>query len=305
MEKKDLLSMRDLSVDELGRVIELAGKIKKDPGGYKDGLGGRNMVLIFEKPSTRTRVSFEVSMLQLGGHVISITTNTSQFERGETVADSAKVLERYVDAIMARVIKHETLLELSQNSRVPVINGLSDIEHPCQIISDLLTIHEIKGSFEDVRIAYVGDGNNVCNSLILGCAMAGLELEVASPEKYMPGREVVNDSRDMAKSTGASIKLGNDPFKAVEEADFVYTDVWISMGQEAEKAGRMNAFADYQVNEELLSKAASDVRVMHCLPAHRGMEISGEVLDGPMSIVWDQAENRLHAQKAILMELIR
>jgi ornithine carbamoyltransferase len=304
MEKRDLLSMSDISPRELLDTIKLIGEIKAHPERYRGRLDGKIMVMIFEKPSTRTRVSFESAIIQLGGHAINISRNTSQLERGETVADSAKVLERYASAIVARVNFHETLVELAANSRVPVINGLSDREHPCQIISDLFTIHEVAGTFKGVKVAYVGDGNNVCNSLLLGCAMAGVSLAVSSPDGYLPEKGIVDRAKKIAKSGGAKIEVGSDPLHAAKDADFIYTDVWISMGQEDDEDKRMDAFQDYQVNGKLLGKAGKDVKVMHCLPAHRGLEITGEVLDGESSIVWDQAENRLHAQKAILLNLL-
>ena len=302
--KRDLLSVSDITPQELMGAIKLIRDVKEDPGKYKGRLEGKTLVMMFEKPSTRTRVSFESAILQLGGHAINITKNTSQLERGETIADSAKVLERYADAIVARVHSHDTLIELAQNSRIPVINGLSDREHPCQAISDLFTIYESSGTFRGVKLAYVGDGNNVCCSLLLGCAMAGLDLSVASPKPYLPEKQVIEKAQRAAKTSGAKIEVGCDPMHAVKDSDYVYTDVWISMGQEDEEDMRMDDFQEYQVNSKLLGKAKKDAKVMHCLPAHRGLEITADVLDGPRSIVWDQAENRLHAQKGILLNLL-
>lgn len=296
--------MSDFSVEELIRVIKLAGVVKQDPERFSGELAGKTLAMIFEKPSTRTRVSFECAMLQLGGHAISIFRDSTQLGRGETVADSARVLGRYVDALMARVNKHDSLVELAGNSGVPVINGLSDLEHPCQVISDLFTVYETRGALEGL-ITYIGDGNNVCNSLLLGCAMTGLSLRVSTPRGYEPKREILDSAVRISKKTGASIEAVEDPFEAAKNADFIYTDVWVSMGQETERDKRIEAFRDYQVNKEILTKAKGDCRVMHCLPAHRGMEITDDVLDGPKSIVWDQAENRLHAQKTILMKLLK
>ncbi len=266
--------------------------------------------MLFEKPSTRTRISFEVAMVQLGGHAINLNANEIQLKRGEAVSDTAKVLGRYVNGVMARVHKHDTLTELSENSSIPVINGLSDIEHPCQVISDLFTIYEkfpfdfqskdrfCDGNF-DIKLAYIGDGNNVCNSLILGCAIMGIDAAVATPKGYEPDAGVVNS----AKKISDKITITNNPEDAACDADVVYTDVWISMGSEGEEKERMNKFKNYQVNAKLLSNAKPGCKIMHCLPAHRGMEIDG-VIDGENSIVWDQAENRLHAQKAVLLKLL-
>ena len=302
---KDLLSITDYKSEELLDLVKFTDEVKRNPGKFKRALEDRKIVMLFEKPSTRTRVSFEAAMLELGGHAINITRNTSQLDRGETPSDSAKALERYVDAIVARVDKHETLLEMAKSSQVPVINALSDLEHPCQIISDLFTIYEKSGSLKGIKIAYVGDANNVCNSLMLGCALTGISLDVATPKEYAPKKAIIEKSQILAKKTGAKIEVTEDPYKAAENADYVYTDVWISMGQENEKKNNTKVFQAYQINDKLLSKAKKSAYVMHCLPAHRGMEITGEVMDGPRSIVWDQAENRLHAQKAILLKLLK
>ncbi len=301
---KDLLSISDLTVEELNDLVRFAGEVKRNPGKFRKALEGKKIVMLFEKPSTRTRVSFEAAMLELCGHAINITRNMSQLDRGETPSDSAKALERYVDAIVARVNAHETLVEMARSARVPVINALSDIEHPCQVISDLYTIYEKSGTFSGIKIAYLGDANNVCNSLMLGCAMSGISLYVATPGEYAPKKSVIEKAGAYAKKTGAKISVSDDPYKAVDDADYVYTDVWVSMGQEKDEEKKINAFHAYQINDKLLSKAKEDAKVMHCLPAHRGMEITGEVLDGPRSVVWDQAENRLHAQKAILLKLL-
>ena len=302
---KDLLSITDYKSEELLDLVKFTDEVKRNPGKFKRALEDKKIVMLFEKPSTRTRVSFEAAMLELGGHAINITRNTSQLDRGETPSDSAKALERYVDVIVARVDKHETLLEMAKSSQVPVINALSDLEHPCQIISDLYTIYEKSGSLSGIKIAYVGDANNVCNSLMLGCALTGISLDVATPKEYAPKKAIIEKSQVLARKTGAKIEVTEDPYKAAESADYIYTDVWISMGQENEKKNNTKVFQAYQINDKLLSKAKKSAYVMHCLPAHRGMEITGEVMDGPRSIVWDQAENRLHAQKAILLRLLK
>jgi len=275
--------------------------IKNNPSSYRSRLSDKTLVLLFEKPSTRTKVSFEAAMVQLGGYPINLDSSSSQISRGESIGDSAKVLSRYTDAIAARVYMHETLVELAENSSIPVINALSNLEHPCQVIADLYTIKEHKGFLEGVKLAYVGDGNNVCNSLLLGCAMTGVDLSVASPPDYGPDENILSRAQSMDDS---KIKLYNDPLDAVQDAEFIYTDVWVGMGDESEEEERLNAFRDYQVNTELINQAKKDCRVMHCLPAHRGLEITDEVLDSTKSIVWEQAENRLHAQKAIILKLI-
>ncbi len=275
--------------------------IKNNPSSYRSRFSDKTLVLLFEKPSTRTKVSFEAAMVQLGGYPINLDSSSSQISRGESIGDSAKVLSRYTDAIAARVYMHETLVELAENSSIPVINALSNLEHPCQVIADLYTIKEHKGFLEGVKLAYVGDGNNVCNSLLLGCAMTGVDLSVASPPDYGPDENILSRAQSMDDS---KIKLYNDPLDAVQDAEFIYTDVWVGMGDESEEEERLNAFRDYQVNTELINQAKKDCRVMHCLPAHRGLEITDEVLDSTKSIVWEQAENRLHAQKAIILKLI-
>ena len=306
MDHTNLISIRDPGPEGLGAIIRSTGEIKAAPGEYESRLKGKILVMIFEKPSTRTRVSFEAGMMQLGGNALTINREGTQLGRGETIADSARVLCRYADGIMARVNLHRSLFEMAANSTVPVISGLSNIEHPCQAISDLFTIYEITGKLKGTNLAYIGDGNNVCNSLILGCAIFGINISVASPEGYGPDKNILNSALAIAKKekTGSRIIIGNDPAAAVKNAGFIYTDVWISMGDEGGREARLKAFRDYQVNMELLENAKPGCRVMHCLPAHRGEEITDDVLDGPNSIVWDQAENRLHAQKAILLALL-
>ncbi len=299
---KHLISMADLTPEELEEILELAEKLKEEryKGRVTDYLKNKSLAMIFELPSTRTRISFEVAMTDLGGHALYLGWNDLQLGRGEPIKDTARVLSRYVHAVMMRVRNHETIVEFAKYSTVPVINGLSNLEHPCQIIADLLTIKEYKGNLKNVKLAWVGDGNNVCNSLILASALTGMKMVVSTPKGYEPNEEIVKKALEM----GADLTFEPNPAKAVQEADVIYTDVWISMGQEAEREKRLRDFAKHQVSEALVSMAKDDVIVMHCLPAHRGEEITEDVLEGEHSIVFDQAENRLHAQKAILLKLI-
>jgi ornithine carbamoyltransferase len=303
--KRDLLSMVDVAGDLVG-LLELAASIKKrtEAGEAYEPLRGKSLAMIFEKSSTRTRVSFEVGMTQLGGHALFLSPNDLQLGRGETIADTAKVLSRYVDGILYRAYRNEDMRELARHATVPVINGLDDREHPCQIVADLLTILEHKGKLEGLLLAYVGDGNNVCHSLLLGAAIVGMRMRVASPPGYEPDAGIVEEAKRIAKGSGGQIDIVQDPRKAVSDADVLYTDVWVSMGMEKEQEERERTFRPYQVNARLVSAAKPDAVVMHCLPAHRGLEITDDVIDGPQSIVFDQAENRLHAQKAILARLI-
>jgi ornithine carbamoyltransferase len=296
----NLISMVDIK-DNLEEILALSAKLKKEKSGTQ--LSNKTLGMIFEKISTRTRVSFEVGMTQLGGHAIYLDPTSMQLKRGETIKDTAKTLSRYVDCIMARVYKHENILELGEHADVPVINGLTELEHPCQALSDLFTIEEAKGSF-DVKLAYVGDGNNVCNSLLLGASMVGMDMSVGCPEKYMPDEDIVKEAEEMSKKSGSKIEIINDPVEAVSGADVVYTDVWTSMGSENEEKQRTEDFKDYQANSALLENANNPL-VMHCLPAKRGQEITDDVLDSENSIVFEQAENRLHAQKALLCFLLK
>ena len=299
---KHLISISDLTKEELLDFLKLAKKLKEERkrGIFNDYLKNRSLAMIFELPSTRTRISFEVAMADMGGHALYLNWNDLQLGRGETIADTARVVSRYVHAVMMRVRDHSTIVEFAKHSDVPVINGLSNLEHPCQIIGDLLTILEKKGGF-DIKLSWVGDGNNVCNSLILASAILGFEMCVATPEGYEPPKEIL----EKAEKLGGNVEILRDPFEAVKGADVIYTDVWTSMGQEAEREQRLKVFRNYQVNSDLVEKAKDDVIVMHCLPAHRGEEITDEVMDGEKSVVFDQAENRLHAQKAILLRLIK
>jgi len=303
--KRDLLSMLDLESDLVG-ILELAASIKNrtKAGEPYEPLRGKSLAMVFEKASTRTRVSFEVGMTQLGGHALFLSPNDLQIGRGETIADTARVLSRYVDGIMYRAFKNENMRELARHATVPVINGLDDKEHPCQIVTDLFTVLERKKAVKGLTLAYVGDGNNVCNSLFLGCAIAGMNMAAGVPKGYEPDGRLLASARRIAKTSGAELRVVHDPFAAVKGADVVYTDVWVSMGMEKEKEEREKVFLPYQVNEKLVRAAKDDAVVLHCLPAHRGLEITDEVIDGPQSVVFDQAENRLHAQKAILVRLL-
>ena len=303
---KDLLDVGAVSKAEVERLLVLATELKtKQRRGIPHPLlKGKTLGLLFQKPSTRTRVSFEAGMHQLGGHALVLPMADIQLSRGESVADTARVLSRYLDGIVIRTYDHATVEEWAREATMPVINGLTDLSHPCQALSDLLTIKEKKGRLKGLKIAYVGDGNNVANSLIEAAAKMGMAITLGCPSGYQPDQHVVDLARVEAAKTGAVIELGQDPYVAVKEADVIYADVWISMGREREQARRLRVLAPYQVNSRLIGKAKRDAIVMHCLPAHRGEEITAEVLDGPQSVVIDQAENRLHMQKAILTNLL-
>lgn len=295
----NFISMVDVEGD-LDEILKLSSKLKREKFGSR--LGQKTLAMVFEKVSTRTRVSFEVGMTQLGGHAIYLEPQFMQLKRGETIKDTAKTLGGYVDCIVVRAYRHKDVVELGKYAEVPVINGLTDLEHPCQVLSDLFTIKEVKGGF-DIKLAYVGDGNNVCNSLLLGASMVGMDMSVGCPEGYEPDGSIIKKSKGFSKKSGSKIEIVNDPFEAVSKADIVYTDVWTSMGAEKEEKRRIEDFKDYQVNSRLL-KGANNPMIMHCLPAKRGLEITDDVLDGKNSIVFEQAENRLHAQKALLCFLI-
>jgi ornithine carbamoyltransferase len=302
MRHKDLLTIHDLSLAELKEIWRLASGFKRKAVVPLNPLRGKTLGMIFQKPSTRTRISFEVGMYQLGGQAVFLSTQEIQMGRGESVADTAKILSRYVDGILIRTFAQAEVEELAALATIPVINGLTDLLHPCQIIADLFTIWEKKGSLTDLKVTYVGDGNNVAHSWLYGAAKAGVNLTVSTPRGYEPQAQIVAGAREDAHN--CRLGLEPDPQLAVSGADIIYTDVWASMGQEAEAQKRRAVFEDYQVNRQLLEQAKPDVLVMHCLPAHRGEEISAEVIDGPHSIVFDQAENRLHVQKAILTLLM-
>jgi ornithine carbamoyltransferase len=301
---RDFLSIDDLEPKELGSLLDLAESVKSAPGEFADRLRGRAVALIFEKPSTRTRVSFEVAVAMLGGHPLALSSSELQLGRGETIEDTGRVLSRYCDAIVLRTFGQERLEALAAGASVPVVNSLSDYEHPCQILADLLTIREHRGGLDGRVLAYVGDGNNVTHSLLLGGAMSGMRVRVATPVGFEPIPQVVERAEELAAESGGAVEIGNDPDQAVAGADVIYTDVWASMGQEAEHDERVLVFMPFQVNGDLVGRAAPDTVVLHCLPAHRGEEITDEVIDGPRSVVWDQAENRLHTQKALLLWLL-
>ncbi len=298
MRGRDLLSIADLSPDELSNLLDTARALKNS--GHGGLLAGKTLALLFEKPSLRTRVSFDVGMRQLGGDCIYISPAEVGLGTREPVADVARVLSRYVDCIAARTFAQETVEELARWSDAPVINALSEGEHPCQALADLLTIQEKVGRLEGVRLAYIGDGNNVARSLCLGAAMSGMEFRIASPEGYELDAETVSRAGELARASGGGVELLREPAEAVKGADVVYTDVWASMGQEEEASARRKAFAGYQVDAELMSQAKREAIFMHDLPAHRGEEVSAEVIEGAQSVVFDQAENRLHAQKGAL-----
>jgi ornithine carbamoyltransferase len=300
---KHFLSLKDVSPDQWNEIFVLSADVKKNPKKYSQLLAGKTLGMIFQKSSTRTRVSFEVGMFQLGGHALFLSSNDIQIGRGETIADTARVLSRMVDIIMARVFGHDILEDLARYGSVPVINGLSDFSHPCQGIADYFTLYEQWGSCKGRKIAYIGDGNNVCHSLLFGAAALGMHITVAAPDGYKPDQGVVDFSRDLAARTGGSVHVFTDPREAIRDADTVYTDVWASMGQEKEYYERKAVFGAYQVNAQLFSLAKKDARFLHCLPAHRGDEVTDDVIDSPNSVVWDEAENRLHCQKAILLLL--
>ncbi len=304
--EKDLTTLADLSTEELWHILNLAQELKEEwqAGGNQPIIMGKTLGMVFQKPSLRTRVSFETAMLQLGGQALYLSPNEIQLGKRESVEDVARVLSRYVDCIMARVFAHKDVETLAAYASVPVINGLSDYSHPCQALADLLTILEKKGVLRGLKLTYVGDGNNVLTSLLFGASKVGMDVAAATPPGYEPPTDVVELAFRFASESGSEIEIGNDPHAAVRDADIIYTDVWTSMGREAERAQRLKLFPPYQVNRALVGEATPEVIVMHCLPAHRGEEITAEVADGPRSVLFDQAENRLHAQKGLLAVLL-
>src|SRR5437867_1313267 len=304
LRSKDLISLHDLGPEEVEEIVDVAATLKGNPGHYADALEGQTLVMLFEKPSLRTRVTFEAGMTQLGGHAIYLAPSDAQVGRRESIPDVARNLERWVDGIMARTFAHQTVVDLARYASIPVINGLSDYSHPCQALADYMTLKEIKGDLKGRTLAYVGDGNNVAHSLLFGGAKLGVNVRVATPGGYAPDAEVVRLAREDAERTGGSIEIMSDPREAVRGADAVYTDVWASMGQEAEAEARREVFRPYQVNAALMALAGEDAVFMHCLPAHRGEEVTDEVADSPSSIIFPQAENRLHAQKAVMLLLM-
>jgi ornithine carbamoyltransferase len=299
---KDLVSIEDVNREEIEELIEHAVRMKH--GARASLLSGRSLALLFEKPSLRTKVSFDMAMNQLGGHSIYLSPEEVGLGKRESVADVARVLSRYVDGIAARTFSHETVQILAWHCSVPVVNALSDHEHPCQALSDLLTIHEKKGRFAGLTVAFIGDGNNVANSLFLSCCLVGMNFHLACPAGYEMKRAVLDRGKEFAARSGSRIQMGNDPREAVRDVDIIYTDVWTSMGQEAEAEKRRRAFSGYQVDGKLLDLAKGDVLFMHPLPAHSGEEVAAGLLDDERSVVFDQAENRLHMQKALLVRLL-
>ncbi|HUJ13463.1 MAG TPA: ornithine carbamoyltransferase [Thermoanaerobaculia bacterium] len=304
MNKKDFIEIHDCSVREVKGILELARAIKAKPRKFAGVLKGKTLAMIFEKSSTRTRVSFEVGMLQLGGHALFLSSRDIQLGRGEPIADTAKVLSRYVDGIMARTFAHKTVTDLAENATVPVINGLTDLSHPCQVMADYMTAWEKLGKLKGKKIAWVGDGNNMAHSLMFGAPKVGMDIAVATPHGYEPDPTVVSEAMADAKAAGTKITLTHSIEEAVDDADVVETDVWASMGQEDEAEKRRRDFAGWQVDKRAMSLARKKAIFLHCLPAHRGEEVAADVIDGKQSVVWDEAENRLHVQKAILITLM-
>lgn len=296
-----LLSITDAEQD-IFEILELTAKFKANPHGKKP-LKNKTLAMIFEKASTRTRISFEVAMLHLGGNPLYLSASDMQLGRGEIIEDTAKVLSRYVEGVMIRAINHQDVLLFAENSSVPIINGLTDKEHPCQAITDIFTVYEYKNSY-NVKMTYLGDGNNVCNSLLLACALVGMDITVVCPEGYEPDQEIFKKALLYAKETGSTIEITSNVHEGVKDADVIYTDVWVSMGDEAEKLQRLIDLNDYQVNMELLKHAKPDAIVMHCLPAIRDQEITDEVMQSTQSVIWDQAENRMHVEAALLYKLL-
>ncbi|MCL7748192.1 ornithine carbamoyltransferase [Halalkalibacter alkaliphilus] len=301
---RDFLTLLDYTPNEIDTLLKSALTIKQNKAEYEDALKGKSLGMIFENASTRTRVSFEVGMTQLGGHALFLSPRDMQIGRGEPVKDTANVLSRYVDAIMIRTNSHELVEELAEHASVPVINALTDGYHPCQAMADLLTIYEYKNELKGLKLAYVGDGNNVAHSLLAAGAKVGMDVSIATPKGYEVNQEIFEKAKEAAEKTGATLVQTNDPKEAVKDADVIYTDVWASMGYEQEQEERLKQFSEYQVNSELASLAKDDFIFLHCLPAHRGEEVAADIIDGKQSAVYDQAENRLHAQKAILLALI-
>jgi len=304
---RSVLSLGDLSTSELESVLKRATQLKKEIKMETElhQLKGKVVGLLFEKPSTRTRTSFEVAALRLGGNALYLPSTELQLSRGEPIKDTARILGSYLNVIVGRVYQQDTLQQLSDFSKIPVINGLSDIEHPTQIISDFLTIQEVKGRLKGIKFAYIGDGDNVCNSLLLGASMVGMDIAVGCPAGYEPSPDILKLAQKNAKRSGSSVAVVNDPKKAATEADVLYTDVWVSMGEEKERNRRMHAFRGFQINSDLLKVAAKDSIVMHCLPAHRGVEITDEVIEGKHSVVWQQGENKLYGAAATLEFVVK
>jgi ornithine carbamoyltransferase len=303
---KDLLTLAEYSPETIVDLINKAKELKEVHlnGEIIAPLKGKTLGMIFEKSSTRTRVSFETGMFQLGGQALFLSSRDLQIGRGEPISDTAKVLSQYVDAIMIRTFAHETVEELAEHATIPVINGLTDLHHPCQALADLLTILEVKGTLQGLKLAYIGDGNNVAHSLLIACAKVGMDIAVATPENYEPNEEIVILAKGFAEKSGSTISIVQDPIEAVKDADVIYADVWTSMGQEEENEQRLKDFNGFQVNQKLVAHAKDDYMFLHCLPAHREEEVTAEIIDGPNSYVFQEAGNRMHAQKALLVELL-
>ena len=303
---KHLINLNDVSLEEIEGIFTLAARLKNDlkQGTEHHLLKGKTLGMIFSKSSTRTRVSFEVGMYQLGGYPMFLSSSDIQLGRGETIYDTAQVLSRYISGIMIRTFKHSDVEDLARYGTIPVINGLTDLMHPCQILADLFTVYEVKGKLQGLKMAYVGDGNNVANSLLHGCAKTGMDIYVATPSNYGCDGTIIEEAKQTAAKSGSKVILTADPEEAVRDADVIYTDTWVSMGQEAEKEMRVKIFMPYQVNDKLFSKAKEDAIFLHCLPAYRGLEVTESIIDGPNSVVFEEAENRLHVQKAIMATLM-
>jgi ornithine carbamoyltransferase len=304
MSLRHLISIHDLTADQVAELFALAADIKAHPEKFRTALAGQTLAMIFQKSSTRTRVSFEVGMFQLGGHALFLSSNDIQLGRGETISDTAQVLSRYVDGIMARTFAHSDVVGLAEHGTIPVINGLTDDLHPCQGLTDYFTLYEVFGDLKGRKIAYIGDGNNMAHSLMFGAAKVGMDIAIASPPGYECNAHYLKLAEGDAAAAGTKVEITHDPVAAVQGASAVYTDVWASMGQEAEQQKRLKAFEGFQVNADLMAHAAQDAVFLHCLPAHRGEEVSAEVADGPQSRIFDEAENRLHTQKAIMVTLM-
>ncbi len=302
MKGKDLISIHDLTLEEVNQIFEVSKTLKQKQltGESHRVLEGKTLGMIFTKPSTRTRISFETGIYQLGGIGMYFGPNDLQLGRSESISDTAKVLSRYLDGIMIRTFAHQDIIDLAEGASIPVINGLTDLLHPCQVLADFFTILEKKGKLKELKLAYIGDGNNMAHSLLNGCSKVGMHISIASPSGYKPNAEIVNNAKKNAKYMGSKVEILDDPVKAVKNADIIYTDVWASMGQESEAAERRKKFMRYQVNPKLVKNAKDDYLFMHCLPAHRGDEVVNEVADSPNSVIFDEAENRLHVQKAIM-----
>ena len=307
MSLEHFISIHDITKDEFNHLMDLGFRLKKETkmGIAHPILKGKVLGMIFTKSSTRTRISFETGMYQLGGYPIFLSSHDIQLGRGESIYDTANVLSRFLDGIMIRTYKHSDVTELAENAAIPVINGLTDLLHPCQVLADLLTISEYKGDLKGKKLCYVGDGNNMAHSLLYGCTKVGMDISIATPDKYKCDETVMNNALKIAAETGSKVEFTNNPKQAMENADAVYTDTWVSMGMEAEKQQRIKDFAGFEVNRELMDIAKPDAMFLHCLPAYRGYEVSADVIDGKQSAIFDEAENRLHAQKAVMATLMK